>query len=87
MSSTTTSAVRDQVPFDETSLQTHVCILILTKRDSTLFDVTSVLEEDIIKICIWLGHTHPMDVFHYSVTESIVLFQLADDINVLHAEL
>ena len=49
------------------------------KRDGTPFDVTSVLEEDIIEICIKLGHTHPMGVFHYSVTESIILFQLADD--------
>ena len=54
-------------------------ILILTKRDGTLFNVTSVLEEDIIKICIWLGHTHPMGVLHYSVTKSIMLFQSADN--------
>ena len=51
-----------------------MCILILTKRDGTLFDVTSVLEEDIIEICIRLGHTHPLGVLYYSVTESIILF-------------
>ena len=39
-----------------------MCILILTKKDGTPFDVTSVLEEDIIKICVRLGHTHPMGV-------------------------
>ena len=55
-----------------------MCILILTKRDGTLFDVTSILEEDIIKICIQLGHTHPMAVLCYLATKSIVLFQLAD---------
>ena len=44
------------------------------KRDGTLFDVTSVLEEDIIKICFRLGHTYPMGVLHYSVTESVILF-------------
>ena len=74
----TASAVRDQVPSDETNLQTHICVLILTKRDGTLFDVTSVLEEDIIKICIWLGHTHPMGVLCYSAMESIMLFQMED---------
>ena len=52
---------------------------ILDKKDGTAFDVTSILEEDIIEICIWLGHKHPMGVLHYSVIESIVLFQLADD--------
>ena len=34
-----------------------MCILILMKRDGTLFDVSSVLEEDIVKICIRLGHS------------------------------
>ena len=78
-SSTTALMVRDWVTFNETSLQTHTCILILMKRDGTLFDVTSVLEEDIVKICTWLGHTHPMGVLHYSAMESIILFQSADD--------
>ena len=53
------------------------------KRDGTLFDVTSVLEEDIIKICIRLGHIHPVGVLHYSATELIILFSSAD--NMQHA--
>ena len=48
MSSATTSA-RDQVPFDETNPQHCRCILILTKRDGTLFDATSVLEKTSLK--------------------------------------
>ena len=56
-----------------------MCVLILTKRDSTLLDGTSLLEEDIIKICIQLGHIHPMAVLHYTATEYIILFQLPDD--------
>ena len=56
-----------------------MCILILSKRDGIPFDVTSVMEEDIIEICIQLGHTHPMGVLHYSVMESVILFQLADE--------
>ena len=67
-SSTTASVVWDWVPTDEANLHTCTCILILTKRDGTPFNVTSVLEEDIIEICIWLGHTHPMGVLCYSVT-------------------
>ena len=78
-SSATTSAVWDQVPTDIANLHTHMCILILTKRDGTPFDVTSILEEDITKICIRQGHTHPMGVLCHLVTESIVLFQLADN--------
>ena len=49
------------------------------KRDGTPFDVTSVLEEDIIEICIRLGHTQPLGVLHYSARESIILFCSADD--------
>ena len=36
-------------------------------------------EEDIIEICVRLGHTHPVGVLNYSVRESIALFQQADD--------
>ena len=79
MSYATALVVRDQVPSDETNLHTCMCVLILTKRDGTLFDTTSILEEDIIKICIQLGHTHPMGVLHYTATDSIILFQLPDD--------
>ena len=78
-SSTTASVARDQVSFDETKCQTHMCVLILMKRDGTLFDATSVLEEDTINIYIWLGHTHPVGVLCYTAMESIILFQLPDD--------
>ena len=43
-------------------------------QDGTPFNVTSVMEEDIIEICIRLGHTHPMGVLCYSVTELVILF-------------
>ena len=74
-----TASARDQVPFNDTNLQNHMCILILTKRDGTPFDVTSVMEEDIIEICIRLGCTHHMVVVHYSVMESVILFRSADE--------
>ena len=78
--SATTASARDQVPFNETNLQNCMCVLILTKRDGTLFDVTSVLEEDITEICIRQGHIHPVGVLHYSATKLVTLFQLADDV-------
>ena len=37
-------------------------------------DASSVTEEDIIEICITMGHIHPLGVLHYSATESVVLF-------------
>ena len=39
-------------------------------------DATSILEEDIIEICVKWGHTHPLCVLCYSAVESVVLFLL-----------
>ena len=73
-SSPNTASARDQVPFNDTNLWNHICILTLMKWDGTPFDVTSILEEDIVGICIRQGHTHSMGVLHYSVIELVILF-------------
>ena len=52
---------------------------MLTTSSGTPFDVTSVLEEDIVKICIKQGHTRAMGLLHYSAMELVILFQLADE--------
>ena len=80
--STTCSATasgRDQVPSNETNLKNQMCLFVLTRKDGTPFDVTSVSEEDIIEICIRLGHTHPLGVLCYSATESGALFHSTED--------
>ena len=41
-------------------------------------DASSISEEDVIKICIKKGHTHPLGVLRYSATESVVLFHSPD---------
>ena len=56
-----------------------MCILVLNRDNGTPFDATSIQEED-IKICIWLGHTHPEGVLQYSAVESVVLFHSMDEI-------
>ena len=43
-------------------------------------DASSVTEEDIVEICITVGHIHPLGVLHYSTTESAVLFHLIDEL-------
>ena len=43
-------------------------------------DASSVTEEDIIQICITMGHIHPLGVLHYSTTESVVLFHSTDEL-------
>ena len=55
----------------------------LTKGDGTLFDASSILEEDIIEICIWFGHTHLEGVLWYSAIESVMLFHTADESQIM----
>ena len=73
-SSSATALGRDQVPSNNPHLKTKIYIFIVTRKDGTLLDVTSVSEEDIIKICMTLGHTHPLGVLWYSATELVALF-------------
>ena len=68
------------VPSPEVVFQNKLCLVSLTRRDGTLIDTSSVPEEDIIEICIAKGHTHPLDVLHYSTMESVVLFHLTDEL-------
>ena len=61
-SSSATALGRDQVPSNDPHLKNKICVLIVTRKDGTLFDVTSVTEEDIMEICMTWGHTHPLGV-------------------------
>ena len=56
-----------------------MCVIILTKRDGTPFNVTSIQKEDIMEICVQLGHTHPLGVLCYTMMESIILFDSIND--------
>ena len=79
--STTSSATasgRDQVPSNESNLKNQMYLFIVTRKDGTPFDVTSVSEEDIMEIYMTLGHTHPLDVILYLAMESVALFHLTE---------
>ena len=54
-------------------------MFIITQKDGTPFDVTSVIEEDIMEICATLGHTHPLGVLHFLAVESVALFCMAEE--------
>ena len=73
LSSATVSG-RDQVPSNNPHFKTKICIFIVTRKDDTLLDVTSVSEEDIVEICVTLGHTQPLGVLWYLAMESVALF-------------
>ena len=71
------------IPGDEVELLNCMCVLVLTRSDGTLFNATSIQEEDIIELWIQLGQTHPKGVLWYSVAESVVLFQSMDEMLVM----
>ena len=56
--------------------------ILLTKGDGTPFDASSTLEEDVIEICIQLGHTHPKGVLQYLVIELVMLFHTVDKLQI-----
>ena len=77
--SSVTASGRDQAPSNKSNLKNQMYLFVLTRPDGTPLDVTSMSEEDIMEICIRLGHTHPVGVLCYLVTESVALFCSTED--------
>ena len=50
-------------------------------------DASSIMEEDIMELCVRRAHTHPMGVLQYSTAESVVLFGSLKDVNRAHRTL
>ena len=82
MSTVTASVARDQIPNDDVDLLNHTCILVLTRGDGTPFDA-AFIQEEAIKIYVWLGQTYLKGVLRYSATESVVLIHSAGDMLVM----
>ena len=85
-SATTASVVRDHIPSDVADLSNCMCLFSLTKGVGTLFDASSILEDDIIEICIQFGHTHPEGVIQYSAIKLVMLFHTEDKYRSWHAK-
>ena len=79
-SSATASGRDHDVPSAKVTFRDKLCLVSITRRDDTLMDVSSISEEDIIKICITKSHIHPLGVLCYSAMESVVLFQSMDEL-------
>ena len=59
MSTLTASVTHDHTPGNKTELLNHMFVLVLVRSDGTLFDATSIQEEDIVELCVEVGQTHP----------------------------
>ena len=77
------TASRDWEVSPTNSFRNRLCLLSITKGDVTPMDASSILEEDIVEICIQKGHICPLGMLHYSAMESIILFGTVD--NLTHA--
>ena len=56
-------------------------MVTITRGDGTPFDASSILEEDIIEICIRQAHIHPLGVLQCSMMESVGFHQNIEDLN------
>ena len=56
-------------------------VVSIAKRDGTPLDASSILEEDIVELCIGRAHTHPLGVLQYSVADLVVFLSSATDVN------
>ena len=82
-----TTASRDwEVPSPD-SFRNRLLLIAITKGDGTPMDASSILEEDIIEVCIQRAHTHPLGVLQYSMVESVILFTTLKDVNRAHCTL
>ena len=81
------TALRDQEVPSPDSFRNRLLLITITKGDGTPMDASSILEEDIIEVCIQRAHTHPLGVLRYSTAESVVLFATLKDVNQAHRTL
>ena len=63
------------------SLWDRLLVVSITKRDGTLLDASSILEEDIMELCVRRAHTHLLGVLWYSMADSVVFFNNVADVN------
>ena len=78
-SSTTISRDREVQSLDP--LPDKLLVVSIIKRDGTLLDASSILEEDIMEFCIRRAHTCPLGVLLYSMADSVVFFNNITDVN------
>ena len=75
------TASRDWEVPSPNSLQDKLLVVSITKGDGTPLDASSIMEEDIVEICVRRVHTHPLGVLQYFAVESVILFRNVVDVN------
>ena len=82
MSVTSSATVsRDREVQSPDSLQNRLLVVSITKRDGTPLDASSIMEEDIMELCVRRAHTRPLGVLWYSVADLVILSSNVTDVN------
>ena len=76
-----TTVSRDREVQSPDPLPDKLLVVSIIKRDGTLLDVSSILEEDIVELCVRRAHTRPLGVLQYSKADSVVFFNNIADVN------
>ena len=75
ISMATASLVWDQTLGDEPKIANHICILVATQDNGTLFPHDSFQEVGLVELCISLGQAHLEGVLWLLETEGALTFQ------------
>ena len=78
------TASRDREVPSPNSLQDKLLVVSITKGDGTPLDASSIMEEDIVEVCVRRAHTCPLGVLWYSTAESVILFGNVADVSRTH---
>ena len=78
-STTTASAAHDHTLGDDPNFANCICVLTFARGDGTLFNANSLLEEDIIKLCVGMGQAYPDGVPWLTVMESVIVFHSSEE--------
>ena len=73
-STTTTLAACDHSLGNDPDLLNCVCVQTIARGDGTLFDESSLQEEDIVELCVKVGQAHPECVLWVSAIELVIVF-------------
>ena len=78
-STTTASVAHDQTLGDDPNFANHICVLTIARGDGTLFNADSLLEEDIVKLCVGMGQVHPDGIVWLTAMELVIAFHSSEE--------
>ena len=64
---------------NDSKLLNHMCVLVIARGNSTLFDATSIQDVDIIELCVEVGEAHPKGMLWLLAIELVIFFQSSEE--------